>query len=172
MPDVWGKDDGLLIVFSVDGSPEMLAQYSLDIEYGTGAADREALTAAGRATQMHIFHQTGVYNIQAVLVKEVRNGYLPASRMVRIVDYREEIVSLYNEMLASLESQDFSFTPRMTVREVEARLWQVYPALSSGITNTLVTVFEEANYSLHPIARPAYEKMFRAVKEVEKHILK
>lgn len=169
-PDVWGKDDDLLIVFTVDGSPWMLAQYSLDIEFGVGAMTRSPLSSEGRATQTHIFHQAGVYNIQAVLVKDIRNGYLPASRMVRIIDYREEIVRLYNEMLASLKSHGFSLTPEMTVREVEIRLGKAYPALSVNTTYTLVSVFEEANYSLHPIARPAYEIMFMAVQEITKQV--
>jgi hypothetical protein len=172
MPDVWGKDDDLLIVFSVDGTPQMLAQYSLDIEFGVDVMTRAPLSSEGRATQTHSFRQNGVYNIQAVLVKEVRNGYLPASRMVRIVDYREEIVSLYNEMLSLIKSQVISPTSRMTAREEESRLRQAYPRLSSETTNMLVSVFEEANYSLHPITRTAYEKMFKAVKEIEKHILK
>jgi hypothetical protein len=122
--------------------------------------------------QTHTFRQTGVYNIQAVLVKEVRNGYLPASRMVRIVDYREEIVRLYNEMLVILKSQGFSLTPKMTVREIERRLQQAYPALPNEVTSSLVWIFEEANYSLHLIARPAYEKMFKAVQEVVRHVQK
>jgi hypothetical protein len=171
-PDVWSRDDDLLIVFSVEGTSQMLAHYSLDIELEPEASIRSPIMPDGRASQNHIFHQNGVYNIQAVLVKEVRNGYLPASRMVRIVDYREEVVRLYNEMLASLKSQDISLTSKMTAREVEIRLWKAYPALSADITNNFVCVFEEANYSLHPIARPAYEKMFKAVQQVVYHVRK
>jgi hypothetical protein len=170
MPDVWGKDDDFLIVFAVDGIPQMLAQYSLDIELESDTSIRSPITPNGHASHTHAFHNTGRFNIQAVLVKEVRNGYLPASRMVRIVDYREEIVRLYNEMLATLKSQGFPLTSKMTAREVEARLSRAYPALSNETTNTLVSVFEEANYSLHPIARPSYEKMFLAVKKIEQQI--
>ncbi len=166
MPDVWGKDDDLLIVFAVDGSPQMLAQYSLDIELEPGTSLRSLVAADGRASWTHTFCKTGVYNIQAVLVKEVRNGYLPASRLVRIVDYREEIVRLYNEMLASLKIHGVLLIPKMTAREVETRLMKAFPSLSSNITSTLVSVFEEANYSLHPISRPAYEQMFRVVQEI------
>ena len=172
MPDVWGRDDDLLIVFSVDGTPQMLAQYSLDIDLEPGSSLRSPITADGRARQTYAFHQTGQYNIQAVLVKDVRNGYLPATRMVRIIDYREEIVRLCNEMLVLLKSQDLPLTSKMTIREVEILLWKAYPALPVNITKDLIWVFEEANYSLHPITRPAYEKMFKAVKEIEKHILK
>jgi len=161
-----------LIVFSVDGIPQILAQYSLDIDLEPGTSLRCPITADGRASQFHTFRKAGQFNIQAVLVKDVRNGYLPASRLVRIVDYREEIVRLYNEMLASLKSHGFSLTPEMTAREVEAGLRQAYPAISSETTNTLVSVFEEANYSLHLIARPAYEKMFKAVQEVVRHVQK
>jgi hypothetical protein len=170
MPDVWGKDDDLLMVFSVDGTPQMLAQYSLDIDLEPGSSLRSPITAYGRARQTYAFHQTGQYNIQAVLVKDVRNGYLPATRMVRIVDYREEVVRLYNEMLVLLKSQGFPLTFKMTVREVDIQLRKAYPALSVDITKDLIWVFEEANYSLHPIARPAYEIMFMAVQEIKKQV--
>jgi hypothetical protein len=33
-------------------------------------------------------------------------------------------------------------------------------------------VFEKANYSLHPVSRPAYEKMFKAVQQVVYHVRK
>ncbi len=170
LPDVWGRDDDLLIVFSVAGSPQMLAQYSLDIDLEPGSSLRSPIASDGCASRTHIFRQTGVYTIQAVLVKDVRNGYLPTSRMVRIVDYREEIVRLYNEMLAALKSQGFPLTSKMTAREVEIRLGKAYPTLSADTTNSLVSVFEEANYSLHPIARSAYERMFKVVQEIAQRI--
>jgi len=77
---------------------------------------------------------------------------------------------LYNEMLVLLKSQGFPLTFKMTVREVDIQLRKVYPALSVDITKDLIWVFEEANYSLHPIARPAYEIMFMAVQEIKKQV--
>lgn len=171
MPDVWGKDDGLLIIFTVAGTPQMLAQYSLDIELGTDAVIRAPLSSGGRAAQTHTFHKAGQYNIQAVLVKDVRNGYLPASRIVRIVDYREEVVRLYNEMLAYLKTQGISLSVKMTVRDLVRHLEKTIPTLPGEVIDSLVSVFEEANYSLHPIGRSAYEKMFLAVNEIGKMVI-
>jgi hypothetical protein len=148
----------------------MLAQYSLDIEFGSDSSTiRNPISEEGRAFQEHTFRKAGQYQVQAVLVKEVRNGYLPASRIVRIVDYREEIVRLYNEMIESLKIKGLTLSPKMTAREVENRLRKAFPDLSREVTEYLVSVFEEANYSLHLISRPAYEKMYRAVQEVNKY---
>lgn len=171
MPDVWGQDDSLLVVFTVAGSSQMLAQYSLDIEFSTGDTMRSLLSPDGRASQTHTFRKPGQYGIQAVLVKEIRNGYLPALKMIRIVNYREEVVRLYNEMLVSLKLQGIALTIKMTARDVERLLKMNLPAVSGETVETLIAVFEEANYSLHPISRSAYEKMFLAVQEIGKMVI-
>jgi hypothetical protein len=168
MPDVWGRDESLLIVFRVDGTPQMLADYSLDIELGTENIVRAIIGSDGRASRTQVFHRTGEYHIQAVLVKEVRNGYLPASRMVRIVDYREEIVRLYNQLLGLLKNRGIALNPKMTVREVGTLLTKAFPSLPTSVTGTLVAIFEEANYSLHPISRRSYTEMYMAIREIEK----
>jgi hypothetical protein len=172
LPVVWGKDESLLIMFTVEGSKQILGNYSLDIEFGGDDTVRSSINQEGKASQEHVFRKKGQYQIQAVLVKDVRNGYLPASRIVKIVDYREEIVRLYNEMVGSVKVQGLTLSPKMTVREVEYRLRKAYPDLSGEVTNSLISVFEEANYSLHPISRPEYEKMYRAVGEVEEQIMR
>jgi hypothetical protein len=169
LPDVWGKDDNLLIIFTVAGTSHKLEQYSLDIEFGMDSTVRSPLSKYGYTSQEHIFRKTGKYHIQAVLVKDVRNGYIPASRLVRIVDYREEIVSLYNEMIAFLPDHGVRLTTKMTAREVENRVGKALPGLSNKTTNSLISIFEEANYSLHDISRTEYEKMYLAVKKIEEY---
>jgi hypothetical protein len=171
LPDVWGKDESLIIVFSVEGTNQVLEQYSLDIEFGADSTIRSPINQEGKASQEHVFRKSGQYRIQAVLVKDVRNGYIPASRMVRIVDYREEIVRLYNEMVASAKAQGLILSTKMTARNVENRLRKAFPDLSSEVTGSLVSVFEEANYSLHPVSRLEYERMYRAVEEVNRCVL-
>ena len=171
-PDVWGQDESLMIIFAVDGAQHPLEQYSLDIEVAPDSTVRARLGRDGRASQAHSYSVTGQYEIKAVLVKEVRNGYLAASRSVRIVDYREEVVRLYNGMLAILKTRGFSLSKEMTAREVESKLVRAMPELSTQTVAGLVSAFEEANYSLHRIARPAYERMYLATLEVEKYARK
>jgi hypothetical protein len=168
-PDVWGRGDDLIIVFTVDGSRYTLAQASLDIELGPDSTTRAPVGQQGRVSQEHTYRSAGQYEIKAVLVKEVRNGYVPASRMVRIVDYREEIVRLNNEMVATLQTRGMALTAKMTAREVETRLTRAMPALHRETAGGLISVFEEANYSLHPMARSAYERMYLACLEVKEH---
>jgi hypothetical protein len=108
-----------MMVFTVEGNKQVLAQYALDIEFGADETIRSPINQEGKAAQEHIFRKTGQYQIQAVLVKDVRNGYIPASRIVRIVDYREEIVRLYNEMVGSVKGQGLTLSPKMMGREVE-----------------------------------------------------
>ena len=75
-------------------------------------------------------------------------------------------------MVASVKGQGLSLSTKMTVREVENRLRKTFPGLSSEVTESIVSVFEEAEYSLHPITRSAYEKMYRAVQEVNQQVRK
>ena len=168
-PDVWGRDESLIIIFAVDGTRHSLEQYSVDIELAPDSTVRAPLGRDGRASQEHSYPMTGKYEIRAVLVKDVRNGYLPASRFVRIVNYREEVVRLYNEVVAILKTRGVSLSQEMTAREVETRLTNAMAGLSRDTIRDLVRLFEEANYSLHPIARPSYERMYLASVEVEKH---
>jgi hypothetical protein len=170
-PDVWGQDDNLLIVFTVDGTRYPLAQLSLDVELGPDSTIREPLGQPARVSHEHTYRRPGDYQIKAAPVEEVRNGFVPASRMVRIVDYREEIVRLYSEMVRILRARGVALSTRMTAREVENRLVGSMPNLSRDAVTGLVSVFEEANYSLHSISRSSYEKMYLALTEVEKTAL-
>jgi hypothetical protein len=168
LPDVWGKDDSLLIVFTVDGR-HPLTHYSLDIKLGPHSTVRASFGQERRVSKEHTYEQIGQYEIKAVLVKDTRNGYVSGSRMVRIVDYREEIVRVYNETVATLRSQGMSVSHRMTAREVGRSLQVTMPSLPRETIDSLISVFEHANYSTHPVARPAYERMYLAVVEMEKH---
>jgi hypothetical protein len=91
--------------------------------------------------------------------------------MVRIVDYREEIVRLYNEVVHGLRAREVALSPKMTPREVESRLEGAIPGLSHEAVRDLVDVFEEANYSMHPVVRLAYERMYLACEEVRRYAL-
>ena len=104
-PDVWGKGDDLLIVFTADGSRHSLVHASLEIDLGPESKSETELSPDGTASREHMYVTPGKYEIKATLSGGARNGYTPASRMVRIVDYREEIVRLYNEIVATLRSR-------------------------------------------------------------------
>jgi hypothetical protein len=77
---------------------------------------------------------------------------------------------LYNEMVGSVKGQGLTLSLKMTVREVEYRLRKAFPDLTGEVTSSLISVFEEANYSLHPVSRREYERMYRAVEEINERV--
>ncbi len=78
---------------------------------------------------------------------------------IRIVDYREEVVSLFNIMF-----QNFKVDPivinEMTPRELEQAVIGGLPETKRIMLDEAVSVFEIANYSIHHIRRHEYERMY------------
>ena len=89
---------------------------------------------------------------------------LPASetRIIRIVDFREEIVRLYDVFLEWAKERAGDVTEQSTPREVEALLVSRGQPIPQKALDELISRFEEADYSEHPIARRHYEAMYRA----------
>ena len=93
---------------------------------------------------------------------------LPASvsDRFRVVDYREEIVSLYNDFLEWAGVRVGSITEQSTPREVELMLVSEGVPVDQKSLDELISRFEEADYSEHPISRRHYEAMYRAWRTV------
>ena len=83
------------------------------------------------------------------------------SRSLRIVDFREEIVSLYNQFVEWADEASPGVR-RRTPREVEALLVRSGVPLAHRAVDEIVSRFEEADYSEHSIGRRQYESMYRA----------
>jgi transglutaminase-like putative cysteine protease len=82
---------------------------------------------------------------------------LVAKREARAVDYREEVVRMFNSVIASLRERGIDaegdFTPREIQREVQARIRKI----DREALDELIGIFEVANYSLREIGREEYE---------------
>ena len=94
--------------------------------------------------------------------------HLPASlsRSYRVVEYREEIVRLYNTFLDWARARIGSDLDQATPREVELMLVTSGTRVHQRSLDELTSRFEEADYSEHPIARRHYESMYRAWRAV------
>lgn len=168
-PDVWGHDEDFSIVVRklIENN-----RTRVDIELEPDIKRETDLNKDGYISQKHIYKDTGEYEVKAAFTGKPFNGYRPASRYLRIVDYREEIVRLYNDMFTSLINGGIALTPKMTVREVKYRLHNSFAKLPDDITHSFVSIFEEADYSLHPISRSEYEEMYLITREVNKYVRK
>lgn len=79
---------------------------------------------------------------------------------VRIVDYREEVVRMFNEMYQVYRSSHEVAGDGMTARELELVMRKdMQEELWKNLGNT-ITLFEYANYSLHSIQRKDFEDMY------------
>ncbi len=83
------------------------------------------------------------------------------SATLRVVDFREEIVRLYNEYLDWADRQLPGVSGR-TPRELEAILSGSGLALDFRAVDEVISRFEEADYSEHHIGRRQYESMYRS----------
>ena len=82
------------------------------------------------------------------------------------MDYREEMVHLFNDMVNNMNIKDIHLDRKMTAREMETILGERLEGVSRDTIRKIVAGFEEANYSLHPVAKKSYEVMYLAVSEV------
>ena len=92
------------------------------------------------------------------------------TRKIKIVDYREEIVELFNRLIDALSAEGIEVDRKMTAREIESQLKEKYPDLSPDTMKDIVKGFEYANYSLHPVARKIYVYMYLAVGKIRERV--
>ncbi len=172
-PDVWGTGEELRIVcYAQNGETRTggAMEFYLDGELRDRAGVDE-----GKGAFSLIINGKGEYVVGGRLEKA------KGERVIRIVDYREEIVGVFNSLLQRFQATGTPMPDEATPRELEARLletlWSDRHSRRSGdgetsggtedagaLLDLIITCFEEALYSLHPITRAHYEKMFLAQK--------
>lgn len=79
---------------------------------------------------------------------------------VRIVDYREEVVQLFNEMYRGYRASHASLKDEMTARELEIAMRKDLVEDKQKNLGDTIMLFEYANYSQHAIQRKEFEEMY------------
>ena len=155
LPAVWGTGEELVVqVSGIPGKPVSLAlddQVLQDLTMDNGEATVPLILEKGN-------HRLSVVSASG--------GETLATAGVRIVDYREEVVRLFNDLYHRACLQFKAATELATPREF---LWTVrrqMPAASDRHLDRIITIFEVANYSLHGIGRDDYVKSYLSIKEL------
>jgi hypothetical protein len=167
LPAVWGVDEPLSVSFTLgdeEGNPVPLRDCEFD--WGDGVTIQEKSDENGRFSLSHAFKNKGDYTITGSWKDSRPRKDISSWRKIRIVDYREEMVRLFNEMLEILDIGDIRIDPGMTAREVEVLLAERLGRVNRTIIRRVIAGFEEANYSTHPVTRDNYVAMYRAIREV------
>jgi hypothetical protein len=113
----------------------------------------------------HIFDRKGEIDINIHFGGDTGEKIF-GTRKIRIVDYREEIVALFNRLIDSLSAQGIAVDRMMTAREIESQLKEKNPDIAADVMQDIVRGFESANYSLQPVARKIYIDMYLAVGQI------
>ena len=167
LPDVWGVGEVVdITVRAVDAEGRGIAGMELAVTV-TGEDAAMLVTDDDGASALRITADyVGEHTISVAFAGDEDNLPASSSRSYRVVDYREEIVRLYNDFLAWARASIGSDLEQATPREVELMLVTSGTPVPQKSLDELISRFEEADYSEHPIARRHYESMYRAWRAV------
>ncbi len=147
-PSLWGSGEPLVIDISSISGEAGEASISVD------GNEQKKLSLDGGVAQTTLVLEKGKHRISVQSA-----GQETSWTDIRIVDYREEVVSLFNVMF-----QNFKVDPvvinEMTPRELEQAVIGGLPETKRIMLDEAVSVFEIANYSIHHIRRHEYERMY------------
>ena len=117
----------------------------------------------------HTFGDKGKVDVSITFGSETADK-ISASRGIKIVDYREENVALFNGLVDLLAAKGVAVNRTMTAREIEGKLQDKYPSLVQSDLADIVRGFEFANYSLRPVARRVYVEMYLAIEKIREKL--
>jgi hypothetical protein len=165
-PNVWAVKEPLTVKLRLDGqNGAQTVNVRLTVN-GQNMIMSKTLNK-GCAEVTRIFENKGAYALQAALSGDGLTEDVEAEVQVRIVDYKEEVVDLFNSFFKTSRQKFQNLRDELTPRELQNVISVQTNDSKHEPLETIVSVFEIADYSLHPITRIEYEKMFLAVKQFE-----
>ena len=162
LPAVWapGEEVGIEINLSdEEGAP--LPWHSIGYQDPGGSNLEVEADQQGSFRSAWLAELLGEYTVSATFGGSQVYEASSASQDFRVVDFREEIVRLYQEFLEWAEIQAPG-AMGLTPREAESKLVATGQPLDYRALDEIISRFEEADYSEHDITRAQYEVMFRS----------
>ena len=166
-PYVWGVGDALRIGIVLSNSISEKAQkreVEVLVDEETVASIR--LSQQGCAELSQVFTEKGKHKVEAIVPRTSARQPLNAETKLRIVDYGEEVIRLYNEFLGRLAGYGINARKEMTAREIQSLLLRMSD-FSSEALDEVTAFFERAKYSNHLLTRNNYEIMHISLKELD-----
>ena len=162
LPDVWGVGEriSIYITLSVEDGP-VIGGATVE---GEGPDRSRLLLETGEQGSCAFDYTTdglGEYMVSASFPGN--DDFLESSdsRSFQVVDFREEIVRLYNSFVEWAGERAPGMSGR-TPRELESMLASSGLSLDHRAIDEVISRFEEADYSEHLIGRRQYESMYRS----------
>jgi hypothetical protein len=110
-----------------------------------------------------VFKKKGSHHLQVVF----EDQEIACDIVIKIVDYREEVNDLFNDEFEVYRSMREEIKNHFTAREFMHSILKGKSERYYDPLNEMVSVFEIADYSLHPVRRSEYERFVHAKQEFE-----
>jgi hypothetical protein len=166
LPDVWGQGEDIELAFHLeDAEGKPLTGRVIQLIIGEIIAE-SSTDSHGNGQLVLTFSEKGLFELQARFNEEMDNENVEAIRNLRIVDYREEIVALFNQLKEQFRKGGIYFSEDATPREIQEAVNKSRSNVSQAVLDLIINIFEEANYSLHTITRAQYKEMYLAQKTI------
>ena len=162
LPDVWGVGEPVAAHISLSVAGGLgVAQYDIGVRDPDGNPLVLATDDDGVCVLEWTAERQGEFRVSARFAGD--DNYLESSdsRNFRVVDFREEVVRLYNSFV-EWAGQRISGGHGTTPRELESLVVASGLTVSYRALDEIITRFEEADYSEHEIERRQYESMYRS----------
>jgi len=166
LPNVWGLDEELEICVSLtasNGAP--IPGGSIEFAF-FGTVEHLSTSDNGEAATTALIKEKGSFEASAKYLE----GGMKASQSLRVVDYREEVVELFNQKFREARERFKSVRDNHTARELMEYLKRKTPKAAYPALEDMVFLFEEASYSLHPVRRGVYVRFYEAKTRYEEAV--
>ena len=155
LPHTWEVSEPLEVAVKVS---EYAEGEAIQVMSPVGA---QTLTiAGGTALGVLTFSEKGLHKL--TLRHEGGARWSEASIKLRVVNYREEIINLFNFSFKEIEKKLSAEVGSKTAREVLGIYTKNRGLKEKESLRTMLDVFEEASYSSHPLGRKHYEVFYAA----------
>jgi hypothetical protein len=161
LPDVWGLNEEFVVdVLFKQGENPIKGMIKLWFD---GGVHKDVQTDdLGSYSFNEIIGHKGFHSIEVEFVGDDRFQSCRMERTVKIVDYKEEIVEIFNALFSYIRTKGVPLFEKTTPREFEQLVIQNFGDVDRGSLDDFVSVFEIANYSLHNLGRIEYERVYLA----------
>jgi len=162
LPAVWGINESLTIIgLMLNEEKEPSVGETLSLLLNETQLVSAETDSQGKITFAKAFDAAGIHRLTLLH----RDTDLRTGLAIKIVDYREEIIRLFNNRFREARERFQSIRDNYTARELYMYLRKETSRPCHEPLRELVFIFEEANYSLHDVDRGQYTQFFRAMRK-------
>ena len=169
LPEVWGVEEQVRVqchLLSEDGHG--IAGASIEVRFGDGEGQgQETIDDEGCCVASWLGAAPGTYLVSVEYEGDDQHIGSSSQCEFRLVQFREEVVRLYNTFLQRVRERLPRVSSEATPREFEQIVVSSELQVDQRALGRVMDLFEEAEYSERQIGRTEYEAMYQALAMID-----